>query len=83
MSMRLPTATVRTYDALKSRPGANPRDSDARDAGLLGSVEERLRQLIGEYRIGGQYANGVLYVFWGEIEREIKAGAFDDLIWRL
>jgi hypothetical protein len=81
--MRLPTATVRTYDALKSRPGANPRDSDARDAGLLRLVEERLRQLIGEYRIGGQYVGGAVYVFWGEVEREIRDGAFDDLIPRL
>jgi hypothetical protein len=81
--MRLPVATIRTYDALKARPGANPRHSDARDAGLLRSVEERLRQLVGEYRIGGQESGGAVYVFWSEVEQEIKAGAFDDLLPRL
>lgn len=81
MSMRLSVATIRTYDALKARPGARPRISDARDTQVLGLVENRIKELIGSYRINGHDGpNGTLYVFWSEVGREVDSGAFDDLL---
>ena len=84
MSLRVSLAAVRAYDALKRRPGASPRDSDARDIGLVTDVERRLTQYVHEYQLTGQQGmGGALYVFWFEVEREITAGRFDDLIPRL
>ena len=84
MSLRVSLAAVRTYDALKRRPGAHPRQSDARDMGLLRDIETRITQFVYEYRIGGDTAmGGYLYVFWTEVEREIAAARFDDLLDRL
>lgn len=81
MSLRTSLAAVRTYDALKRRPGARPRQSDARDTGLIQSIERRLIQMVQEYEINGQVAMaGALYVFWSEVEREINAGRFDDML---
>ncbi len=84
MSLRLSLAATRAYDALKTRPGASPRESDARDTDLLASVSDRIKELSSSYRINGQIGpGGALYVFWTELDREIRAGAFDDLIDRL
>jgi hypothetical protein len=84
MSLRLSAAAVRTYDALKTRPGASFRRSDARDPAAVNAVAVRLRELIAVYRIGGHDGpGGATYVFWSEIVREIDAGAFDDLLDRL
>jgi hypothetical protein len=84
VSLRLSTAAIRTYDALKSRPNATPRKSDARDARVLSAVTERLHELIGSYRISGEKGSGgATYVFWTEVLREIDAGTFDDLLDRL
>ena len=84
MSLRVSLAAVRTYDALKRRPGATPRQSDARDMGLIKDVERRITQFAHEYQINGQEGmGGSLYVFWSEVEREINAGRFDDLLDRL
>ena len=84
MSMLLSAAAPRVYDALKRRPGARPRASDARDAATLEAVHGRLRELIGSYRLGAHTpANGRTYVFWPEIGALIDAGAFDDLLDRL
>jgi len=84
MSLRLNAAAVRVYDALKSRPGANPRTSDARDTEALGAIQGRLRELVSSYRIGGHDGPaGAVYVFWTEILREVNNGAFDDLLDRL
>jgi len=84
MSLRVSLAAVRTYDALKRRPGASPRDSDARDFALIKDVENRLTQYVNEYQLTGQAGmGGALYVFWFEVEREIAAGRFDDLVPRL
>jgi hypothetical protein len=81
MSLVLSTAAIRTYDALKRRPGARSRHSDARDTAVLAAVTRRLHELIGAYRISGtEGQGGGLYVFWTEIAREIEAGAFDDLL---
>jgi hypothetical protein len=81
VSLRLSSAAVRTYDALKSRPGATPRKSDARDARVLGAVTDRLNELISSYRITGTHGSGgATYVFWTEVQREVNAGAFDDLL---
>lgn len=84
MSLRLNVAATRAYDLLKTRPGAQPRRSDARDPATLEAVTGRLRQLIAEYRVNGhQGAAGGTYVFWSEVSREIERGAFDDLLDRL
>jgi hypothetical protein len=84
MSLRLPAAAIRAYDALKSRPGASVRRSDARDPAAVNAVAVRLRELIASYRIGGHDGpGGATYVFWSEIAREIETGAFDDLLDRL
>lgn len=84
MSIRVNTAAVRVYDALKERPGACPRESDARDKVTLGDIERRLRELIASYRLGGHEGPGnVTYVFWSEISGVVNAGAFDDLLDRL
>jgi hypothetical protein len=84
VSLRLSTAAVRAYDSLKSRPGATPRRSDARDPRVLEAVSGRLRELVGSYKINGQDGpGGSLYVFWSEVSREIDAGSFDDLLDRL
>jgi hypothetical protein len=81
MSLRLNLAATRTYDMLKSRPGATRRRSDARDLATLDAVTVRLRQLASEYRINGEEgAGGALYVFWTEVQHEIDRGAFDDLL---
>ena len=80
MSLRLNVAAVRTYDQLKHRPGARPRRSDARDADALAAVERRLRELVAGYRVNGHDERGALYVFWTEVEKEVSAGAFDDLL---
>lgn len=84
MSLRLSAAAVRAYDVLKTRPGASPRKSDARDAGALEAISVRLRELIDAYRINGQDGpGGATYVFWTEVNRELASGAFDDLMDRL
>jgi hypothetical protein len=84
MSLRLPAAAVRAYDALKMRPGASLRRSDARDPALVNDIGVRLRELIATYRISGHDGpGGATYVFWSEILREIESGAFDDLLDRL
>ena len=81
MSLRLNLAATRTYDMLKSRPGALRRRSDARDLTTLEAVTVRLRQLAAEYRINGEEgAGGALYVFWTEVQYQIDRGAFDDLL---
>ncbi|MDX1932806.1 MAG: hypothetical protein SFU56_09395 [Capsulimonadales bacterium] len=84
MSLLLSVAARRAYDALKSRPGANPRESGARDDDALTAVIHRLHQLIDGYRLNERRGpNGHVYVFWFEISREIENGAFDDLLDRL
>lgn len=84
MSLRVSLAAVRTYDALKRRPGASPRESDARDFAVIGEVENRLTRFVNEYELTGQTGmGGALYVFWFEVERKINAGRFDDLVPRL
>ncbi len=84
MSLRLNAAAVRAYDVLKTRPGAAPRKSDARDAGALEAISGRLRELIDAYRIHGQEGpGGATYVFWTEVSGQLGAGAFDDLMDRL
>ena len=84
MSMRLSAAAISAYDALKRRPGAPARKSDARDMVALSAIQRRLRELLDNYRIGGHIGAGrEPYVFWSEIQREIGAGAFDDLLDRL
>ncbi|MBC8104823.1 MAG: hypothetical protein H7Z41_19785 [Cytophagales bacterium] len=81
MSLRLPIAATRAYDLLKSRPGATPRRSDARDLATLERISGRLRQLVGEYQINGdEGAGGSLYVFWTEVQAQIEKGVFDDLL---
>jgi hypothetical protein len=83
MSILLPHAALRVYDALKDRPGARPRDSDARDAALVAAVQARMSELIGAYRLSVQQERGRLFVFWTELDRLLAEGAFDDLIERL
>ena len=84
MSIRVSLAARRTYDALKRRPGAFPRESDARDTDALEAVYARIGELVGAYRINGQTGpGGATYVFWTELDREIAGGAFDDLLDRL
>ena len=84
MSLRLSSAAIRAYDALKNRPNATPRESDARDMGVLGAITDRLNELISSYRISGTSGSGgATYVFWTEVLREINAGTFDDLLDRL
>jgi len=81
MALRLQTASIRAYDYLKQRPGANPRRSDARDSALLEAIMRRIQELISSYRIGENAGvGGGTYVFWVEISREIDRGAFDDLL---
>jgi hypothetical protein len=80
MSVIVSTASLRAYDLLLTRPGATKRTSGARDMVGVNIVKERLHQLIGEYRITVQTERGNHYVFWVEIEREIRAGTFDDLL---
>ncbi len=81
MSLRLPLASVRAYDALRHRPGSAPRRSGARDAGVLSAIERRIRELIGDGRVSAQIGFGEQpYVFWSEIEARISEGAFDDLL---
>lgn len=80
MSLRLNVAAERAYDELKFRPGARPRRSGARDKTALASVENRLRELIGAYHLHGHDENGATYLFWTDVEREIRAGRFDDLL---
>lgn len=80
MSLRLDVAAVRTYDALKTRPGARPRASGARDVRALDAVSVRLRELIAGYRVSGHDERGATYVFWSDVSRQIEAGAFDDLL---
>jgi hypothetical protein len=81
MSIRLPLAAVRAYDAMRDRPGASPRRSGARDPALVAAVERRLRELISDGRLGAQdgYA-GQMYVFWTEVDAHLRSGAFDDLL---
>ncbi len=84
MSLIISLAATRAYDAMKGRPGARPRHSDAHDPAVLRAVIERIQQLIGDYRLNAHRApNGNTYVFWVEISREIELGAFDDLLDRL
>jgi hypothetical protein len=81
VSLLLPVAVRKAYDALKTRPGAHRRESDARDFTILQAVTERIYQLIDGYRLNEQRtANGNVYVFWTEINGEIEKGAFDDLL---
>lgn len=84
MSLRLNAAAVRAYDVLKTRPGASPRKSDARDASALEAISGRLLELIDTYRIHGQAGpGGATYVFWTEVSGQLQSGAFDDLMDRL
>jgi hypothetical protein len=83
MSVIVSTAALRAYDLLLTRPGASKRTSGARDMVGVNLVKERVHQLINEYHITVQTERGNSYVFWVEIEREIRAGAFDDLLERL
>lgn len=84
MSLLLPVAASRAYEALKSRPGARPRKSDAHDPAVLRAVTERIHQLINGYHLNEHRSpNGNIYVFWMEISHEIDKGAFDDLLDRL
>jgi hypothetical protein len=83
MSLKLSVAALRTYDALKERPGARPRQSDARDPEVVALVRARLSELVGEYRLGVHQGMGGSYVFWSEINARIQEGAFDDLLGRL
>jgi hypothetical protein len=84
MSVKLSVAALRTYDALKDRPGARPRHSDARDPAVVAAVRSRLSELIGEYRLGAHSGQqGGTYVFWSEISARISEGAFDDLLSQL
>ena len=83
MSVIVSTAALRAYDLLLTRPGATKRASGARDMVGVGLVRSRIHQFIGEYRLISQSDRGNSYVFWVEIEREIRAGAFDDLLERL
>lgn len=81
MSLRLSTAAIRTYDALKAHPRATPRRSDARDAAVLELIHTRIRELTTTYLISSHYSpQGGLYVFWTEIDAQIWRGAFDDLL---
>jgi hypothetical protein len=81
MSLRISAAAIRTYDALKGRPGARPRYSDARDVGVLSVITTRLNELIDTYRLTAQIGQGDAYfLFWPEIRREIDSGTFDDLL---
>jgi hypothetical protein len=81
MSLKLSVAARRTYDALKDRPGAMPRTSDARDLEVLAQITSRLGQLISEYRLGVyRTPSGIAYVFWTEVSNQISQGAFDDLL---
>ena len=81
MSLLLDVAAQRTYDALKMRPGARSRYSDARDASLLRAITARIYQLIDAYQITEHRSpNGRVYVFWAEIAVEVDKGAFDDML---
>ena len=81
MSLKISVAARRTYDALKDRPGAMPRASDARDPEVLAAVHTRLAQLVSEYKLGVyRTPSGVAYVFWTEVSTQIGQGAFDDLL---
>ena len=81
MSLKLSVAARRTYDALKDRPGAQPRASDARDPEVLAQISSRLGQLVSEYRLGVYRSpSGIPYVFWTEVSTQIGQGAFDDLL---
>lgn len=81
MSMSLSAAAIRTYDELKQRPNARPRQSDARDLQTLEAVTGRLKELIGSYRLGAHLRpGGRTEVFWIEIRPLIDSGAFDDLL---
>lgn len=83
MSLLISHASLRVYDALKSRPGARPRNSDARDIPLVSAIMTRMSELIGAYRLSTQQDRGHVYVFWTELDRLVNEGAFDDLLERL
>ena len=83
MSVKLSVAALRTYDALKDRPGARLRRSDARDAAVIAAVSTRLSELVSEYKLGIHEGVGGSYVFWSEVNARIQEGAFDDLLGRL
>ena len=83
LSLRISLAAVRAYDELKRRPDAQPRHSDARDSAVLAAVTRRVEELVSSYRVSGHHERGITYVFWTEVQREISAGAFDDLLDRL
>ena len=84
MSVRLSSAAAQVYDMLKSRPGAQPRKSGARDPAVLDAVTKRLGELIASYRISGhEGSGGATYVFLTEVRGAVDAGAFDDLLDRL
>ena len=80
MSLLISSAALRAYDAMKERPGATPRASGARDARVLTAIQQRMRELIGAYRLTAQENRGHTYVFWVELSRLIGEGAFDDLL---
>ena len=81
MSIPLTVAARRAYDALKERPGATLRVSDARDAATLAAISARLGELIGDYRLGVHRApSGAPYIFWSEVSARIAEGALDDLL---
>jgi hypothetical protein len=81
MSLRVSAAAISAYDALKRRPGAPVRRSDARRPEAVEAIHRRLGELIESYRVGGHPGpGGATYVFWTEVSREISAGAFDDLL---
>lgn len=83
MSLLISSAAIRAYDALKQRPGARPRYSDARDAAVLAAIRLRMNELISSYRLIANEERGHTYVFWSELTQRIDEGLFDDLLDRL
>ncbi len=83
MSLIVSHAAIRAYEALKQRPGARPRNSDARDMAVVGAIRVRMDELINSYRLTANYERGHTYVFWSELTQRIDEGLFDDLLDRL
>lgn len=83
MSIIISSAAIRAYEALKQRPGARPRYSDARDMTVVAAIRARMEDLINTYRLTANYERGNTYVFWAELTQRIDEGLFDDLLDRL
>lgn len=83
MSIIISSAAIRAYDALKQRPGARPRYSDARDMAVVAAIRVRMEELVGTYRLTANYERGHTFVFWSELTQRIDEGLFDDLLDRL